>query len=213
MRPAPRPLRRCEWAESSRLLRSYHDREWGVPLHNDRRLFEFLILDGFQAGLSWELVLRKRAALRRVFANFDARKVAAYTPRDVRRLLADSEIIRNRAKIAATIGNAQRLLDVRKEFGSFDRYIWSFVNGRPIRNRFRTLTELPAKTPLAEAMSRDLRRRGFKFAGPTICYAFMQAAGLVNDHVLGCFRRGQVADRYRGKGVRRPRRKLVSADA
>ncbi|HET6781464.1 MAG TPA: DNA-3-methyladenine glycosylase I [bacterium] len=186
---------RCEWAEGSPLLRRYHDREWGVPVHRDRKHFEFLILDAFQAGLSWNLVLRKRPALRRAFANFNPRRISQFTGREVRRLMADPGIIRNRGKIEATIVNAQRFLDVQREFGSFDRYIWSFVSDRPILSRHRQMSDLPAKTPVAETMSRDLKLRGFKFVGPTICYAYMQAAGLVNDHTLGCFRYGQVAPR------------------
>lgn len=186
-------IRRCEWAEGNALLRQYHDREWGVPVHRDRKHFEFLILDAFQAGLSWDLILRKRAALRRAFANFDLRKVARFTARDVQRLLRDPGIIRNRGKIEAAITNAVRFLEIRREFGSFDRYIWSFVNGRPVVNRRRRLADLPAKTRAAEGMSRDLKRRGFKFVGPTICYAYMQAAGLVNDHTVTCFRRVSIA--------------------
>lgn len=174
------------------MLRRYHDREWGVPVRRDRKHFEFLILDAFQAGLSWELVLKKRRGLRQAFAGFDPRKIARFGARDVKRLLADPAIIRNRAKVAATIINARRFLDVQREFGSFNAYVWSFVDGRPVRNRFRRMADLPAKTPAAEAMSRDLRARGFKFVGPTICYAYMQAAGLVNDHTVGCFRRPQL---------------------
>ncbi|HEY3248185.1 MAG TPA: DNA-3-methyladenine glycosylase I [bacterium] len=180
--------RRCAWADGSALLRAYHDREWGVPVRRDRKHFEFLILDAFQAGLSWELILKKRAALKQAFAGFDPRRIARFGPREVRRLLADPGIIRNRGKIAATITNARRFLEVQREFGSFNAYVWSFVDGRPVRNRFRRLAQLPARTPTAEAMSRDLKRRGFKFVGPTICYAYMQAAGLVNDHMVDCFR-------------------------
>jgi len=195
MSPHSGGVGRCEWAESSALLRRYHDREWGVPVHRDRKHFEFLILDAFQAGLSWNLILRKRAALRRAFANFNPRRIVEFTGREVRRLMADPGIIRNRGKIEATIVNAHRFLDVQKEFGSFDRYIWSFVNDRPILNRHRRLSDLPAKTIQAEAMSRDLKQRGFKFVGPTICYAYMQAAGLVNDHTIGCYRYGQLDSR------------------
>jgi DNA-3-methyladenine glycosylase I len=179
---------RCGWAEGSALLQRYHDREWGVPVRRDRKHFEFLLLDAFQAGLSWDLILRKRAALRAAFADFDPRMVAQFDGRDVARLLADPGIIRNRAKIAAAIANAQRFLAVQREFGSFNRYVWSFVGGAPVRNRHRRMADLPATTPLADAMSRDLRQRGFKFVGPTICYAYMQAAGLVNDHIVECFR-------------------------
>lgn len=173
-------ITRCTWAEGSALLRRYHDREWGEPVHRDRKHFEFLLLDAFQAGLSWNLILRKRAALRRAFANFNLKRVARFTARDVRRLLADPGIIRNRGKIEAAITNARGVLEVQREYGSFNRYIWSFVDGRPLVNH-RRLADLPAKTPVAEAMSRDLKRRGFKFVGPTICYAYMQAAGLVNE--------------------------------
>ncbi len=192
---------RCEWAESSALLRAYHDREWGVPVHRDRKHFEFLILDAFQAGLNWELILKKRAALRRAFGNFDPRKVARFTTTHVRRLMTDSGIIRNRGKIEAAVANARGFLEVQREFGSFNRYVWSFVNSRPVVNRYRRLADLPAKTPVAEAMSHDLKRRGFKFVGPTICYAYMQAAGLVNDHTLSCFRHRQV-ERRRNRDAR-----------
>lgn len=188
-------ITRCTWSEGSALLRRYHDREWGEPVHRDRKHFEFLLLDAFQAGLSWNLILRKRAALRRAFANFNPKRVARFTARDVRRLLADPGIIRNRGKIEAAITNARGVLEVQREYGSFDRYIWSFVDGRPLVNHRRRLADLPAKTPVAEAMSRDLKRRGFKFVGPTICYAYMQAAGLVNDHTVNCFRHPQVKSR------------------
>jgi DNA-3-methyladenine glycosylase I len=177
-------------------MRAYHDREWGVPQHDDRILFEFLILEGMQAGLSWELILRKRRHLRRAFARFEARKVARYTARDVRRLMDDSGIIRNRAKIWAAILNAREVQQIRREFGSFDHYIWGFIKGgRPLTKRFRTLAQIPAQTAVSVAMSRDLRRRGFRFVGPTICYAFMQAVGMVNDHTAGCFRRAQLLRR------------------
>ena len=169
-------------------MRAYHDREWGVPLHNDRRLFELLILEGMQAGLSWETILRKRPQFRKAFERFDPARVARYTPRDVRRLLGDAGIVRNRLKITAAINNAGRFREIQREFGSFDRYVWRFVGGKPIRNRFRTLREIPAQTREAEALSKDLRRRGFSFVGPTICYAFMQAVGMVNDHTIECFR-------------------------
>ena len=166
----------------------YHDREWGVPLHDDRKLFEFLVLEGAQAGLSWETVLNKRENYRKAFDDFEPTRIAQYTEKDIERLIADPGIIRNRLKIAAAITNAQRFLDVQKEFGSFDNYIWQFVGGRPIKNKFKSLSELPAKTKESEAMSKDLRQRGFKFVGPTICYAFMQAVGMVNDHTIYCFR-------------------------
>ena len=166
----------------------YHDKEWGVPVHNDRKLFELLILEGAQAGLSWQTVLNRRSNYRRAFDNFNAHKVAKYTKRDFARLLNDKGIIRNRLKIEATIENANRFLEVRKEFGSFDKFMWQFVDGKPKRNKFKHLSELPAKTKESEAMSRELRRRGFRFVGPTICYAFMQAVGMVNDHTTDCFR-------------------------
>ena len=185
-RPTARP--RCAWAAANALLRAYHDREWGVPVHNDRRLFEFLILQGMQAGLSWEIILRKRPHLRRAFHRFDPRRLAAYTGRDVRRLLGDPEVIRNRQKITAAITNARRVLEIQREFGSLDRYLWAFVGGRPIRHRYRSLWQIPATTAEAEALSRDLRRRGMTFVGPIIVYAFMQAVGMVNDHTVNCFR-------------------------
>lgn len=166
----------------------YHDQEWGVPVHDDRRLFEFLILEGAQAGLSWETILRKRENYRAAFDGFDAAKIARYGARRIRQLLADPGIVRNRLKIAAAIGNAQAFLAVKKEFGSFDAYLWQFIGGKPRRNRWRSLRQVPARTLESDAMSNDLIRRGFKFAGSTICYAFMQATGMVNDHVTGCFR-------------------------
>jgi DNA-3-methyladenine glycosylase I len=186
-----RSPRRCEWARKAPEI-AYHDHEWGVPLRDDRRLFELLILEGAQAGLSWETILRKRAAYRRAFHRFNARRIAKYGARDVRRLLADAGIVRNRLKIAATIANAKAFLAVRKEFGSFNAYIWSFVGGRPRRNAWRRLRDAPAATPESAAMSEDLLRRGFRFVGPTICYAFMQATGMVNDHMVSCFRYKQI---------------------
>jgi len=170
----------------------YHDNEWGVPVHDDRKLFEFLILDGVQAGLSWALVLKKRENYRKAFDNFDAAKISKYSHGDVRRLLANKGIIRNRLKIMATISNAQQFLKIQKEFGTFDRYIWQFVGGKPVKNRFKSTSELPAKTKESDAMSEDLQRRGFKFAGSTICYAFMQAVGMVNDHTTNCFRYNEI---------------------
>ncbi len=170
------------------MMVAYHDTEWGVPLHNDRRLFEFLVLEGMQAGLSWATILHKRENFRKAFSRFDVKRVAGYGKRDVQRLLADPGIVRNRLKIEAAISNARRFLEVQKEFGSFDRYIWQFVEGKPIRNRFRSLSELPARTPLSDAISKDLKDRGFKFTGSTIVYAHMQATGMVNDHMLHCFR-------------------------
>ena len=188
---------RCGWCESGKngpdpLYVAYHDEEWGVPLHDDRPLFEFLILEGAQAGLSWLTILRKRENYRAAFAHFDPAKVARFGERDTARLLADAGIVRNRLKIAAAIGNAARYLAVQEEFGSFDRYLWNFVDGRPIQNRWRDLGELPAQTPLAEKLSKDLARRGFRFVGPTICYSLMQAVGMVNDHLVGCFRHGEL---------------------
>jgi DNA-3-methyladenine glycosylase I len=179
---------RCAWVLGSALMRAYHDDEWGVPQHDDRVLFEFLILEGAQAGLSWDTILRKRAHYRRAMSRFNPRRIARYTAADVRRLLADPGIVRNRAKIECAIANARAFLAVQKEFGSFDRYIWRFVGGAPVVNRPRHLSEIPAQTPVSGAMSQDLRRRGFRFVGPTICYAFMQAVGMVNDHTVGCFR-------------------------
>ncbi|MCJ7587271.1 MAG: DNA-3-methyladenine glycosylase I [Candidatus Aminicenantes bacterium] len=184
---------RCWGAGDDVLMRDYHDREWGVPLHDDRRIFEFLILEGMQAGLSWRTILHKRENFRRAFRNFDPVKVARFTTRDVRRLMADAGIIRNRLKILAAINNALRFLEVRKEFGSFDAYIWSFVGGRPIRNRLRSFKEMPARTPLSDLINKDLKARGFKFVGSTVVYAHMQATGMVNDHLVTCFRHRECA--------------------
>lgn len=186
---------RCGWAGTDPLYRRYHDEEWGVPVHDDRVLFEFLILEGAQAGLSWITILRKRDAYRRAFARFDARKVATFGAAEVRGLLANDGIVRNRLKIAATIDNARAFLAVQKEHGSFDRFAWSFVSGQPKQNRFRTLRDVPAQTPEAEAFSRALKQRGFRFVGPTIMYAFMQAVGMVNDHLVDCFRHKQLRSR------------------
>lgn len=184
--PDDRP--RCAWSVTDPLLVAYHDREWGVPVHDDRLLFEFLVLEGAQAGLSWLIILRKRETYRTVFAGFDPQKVAAYGPDDVARLLSDPGIVRNRNKIESAITNARAFLQVQREFGSFDAYVWRFVNGETIHNEWRTLAEIPAKTAEAERMSRDLKARGFRFVGPTICYAHMQATGMVNDHTVDCFR-------------------------
>ena len=183
---------RCPWATTD-LSVTYHDQEWGVPVHDDRKLFEFLTLEGAQAGLSWNIILKKRESYRRAFANFDAKKVARYGARDVKRLLADAGIVRNRLKIAATIQNAQALLVLQKET-SFDAYLWSFVGGKPIRNRWRQMAQVPARTAESDSMSRDLLRRGFKFVGSTICYALMQATGMVNDHLVACPRHDEVAE-------------------
>ena len=181
---------RCRWA-TDELSAAYHDEEWGVPVHDDRRLFEFLILEGVQAGLSWITILKKRAAYRKAFDRFDPRKVARYDDAKVAALLADEGIVRNRLKIAAAITNAQAFLAVQKEFGSFDRYIWQFVDGKPVVNHRRAADPIPARTAQSDAMSKDLTRRGFKFVGSTICYAFMQAVGMVNDHDIECFRHAE----------------------
>ena len=185
--------RRCGWAGSDRLYARYHDEEWGVPLHDDRRLFEFLVLDGAQAGLSWLTILKKRANYRKAFANFDARKVARFGSKEIGRLLADPGIVRNRLKITGAIDNARAFLKVQEEFDSFDRFVWSFVGGRTMQNRWRRLADIPAQTAESQALSRALKQRGFRFVGPTICYAFMQAAGMVNDHVIDCFRHRELA--------------------
>ena len=166
----------------------YHDREWGTPVRDDRKIFEFLILEAFQAGLSWRTILHKRENFRKAFAGFDFRKVARFGVKDRARLLKDAGIVRNRAKIAAAITNAQRFLEVRSEFGSFSKYMWGWVKGKPVRNRFRSLKNIPPVTPMAEEWAKDLKKRGFKFLGPTVVYAHMQAAGMVNDHLTGCFR-------------------------
>ena len=183
---------RCGWSQSHPLLQEYHDAEWGVPVHDDRKLFEFLVLEGAQAGLSWRTILGRREGYRRAFADFDPSVVARFRARDVDRLLADSGIVRNRAKVEAAIENARRFLEVQAEHGSFDRYLWGLAGGAPRRNAFRRPSDVPATTPEAEAISRDLRRRGFRFVGPTIVYATMQAVGLVNDHLVGCFRWAKV---------------------
>lgn len=181
-------MKRCDWANGSELQKSYHDNEWGMEIHDDRSLFEFLVLEGAQAGLSWSTILRKREGYRKAFDNFDARKISKYSENAVSLLLTNSEIIRNRLKINATITNARAFLQVQKEFGSFDNYIWQFVNGRPVQNTWKRITDIPSNTPESDAMSKDLIKRGFKFVGTTICYAFMQAVGMVNDHVVDCFR-------------------------
>lgn len=186
-------LQRCPWCGSDPLYVAYHDSEWGVPLHDEHALFEALILDGVQAGLSWFTILKKRENYRRAFHDFDAGCIARYGEADVVRLLADPGIVRNRAKIEAAIGNARAVLAIRDEFGGLDAYLWRFVDGRPIVNAWRDLAEVPASTPLADALSRDLRQRGCKFVGPTICYAFMQGVGLVNDHLVSCFRHRELA--------------------
>jgi len=183
---------RCSWARD-RLLISYHDQEWGVPIHDDRALFEFLILEGAQAGLSWSTILKKRPAYRAAFDRFNARKIARYDEPKIAELLANAEIVRNRLKINAAVRNAQAFLDVQKEFGTFDRYVWAFVGGRPRQNHRRRLQDVPARTPQSDALSKDLLTRGFTFVGSTICYAFMQATGMVNDHLVGCFRHDELS--------------------
>ena len=189
MKAKPENVRRCHWAKTE-LSIAYHDREWGVPVHDERTLFEFLILEGAQAGLSWETILRKRENYRRAFDNFDVAKIARYDQKRVARLLGDEGIIRNRLKIAAAIQNAQAFLAVKKEFGSFDKYVWGFVNGQPLRRKRGA--PLQASTSDSDALSRDLKERGFKFVGTTICYSFMQAVGMVNDHEQTCFRYREV---------------------
>ena len=183
---------RCDWANGDPLYMQYHDTEWGVPLHDDRRLFEFLILDAAQAGLSWLLILKKRENYRKAFSNFDAKKIARYDEKKLAALLNDPGIVRNRLKINSAIRNAKGFLEAQKEFGSFDKFIWQFTGGKTIRNLWKTQNEVPAKTAESDAMSKELKRRGFTFAGSTICYAFMQAAGMVNDHLTTCFRYKQV---------------------
>ena len=183
---------RCAWPGNDDLMMRYHDREWGVPLHDDRKLFEFLVLEGMQAGLSWRTILNKRENFRKAFHRFDPARVARYNDRDLERLLADPGIIRNRLKIVAAINNARRFLEVQKEFKAFDRYIWDFVQGRPVHNHFTKLTELPARTDLSDTISADMKKRGFQFVGSTIVYAHMQATGMVNDHMVACFRHKEV---------------------
>ena len=190
---------RCAWSGTDPLYIAYHDEEWGVPLHDDRVLFEFLVLEGAQAGLSWSTILRKRDAYRRAFDRFDPRKVARYEKRKVAALLTDAGIVRNRAKIASAIKNAKAFLDVQAEFGSFDAYQWRFVNGRPIQNRWRAEGDIPPRSAQSDAMSDDLKSRGFSFVGSTIIYAHMQAVGMVNDHVVACFRHREVAQLGRGR--------------
>ncbi len=179
---------RCAWPGTDPLMLAYHDEEWGTPLHDDRLLFEFLILEGAQAGLSWRTILNKRENYRRAFDRFDAKKVARYDARKKKQLLSDPGIVRNRLKVDSAIDNARAFLDVQDEFGSFDAYIWRFVDGKPVRNHVRALKDIPASTKQSDAMSKDLKKRGFRFVGSTICYAFMQATGMVNDHVVDCFR-------------------------
>ena len=180
--------KRCEWPRDDELMLRYHDVEWGAPVHDDRKHFEFLVLDAFQAGLSWSIVLKKRENFRRAFDDFDPLKISRYTKKKIERLLKNEGIIRNRLKIEATVSNARAFLDIRREFGSFDKYIWQFVNGDPIANRPKTLKEIPPSSAESDSMSKELKSRGFRFVGTTICYSFMQAAGMVNDHLVTCFR-------------------------
>ncbi|MBI1784597.1 DNA-3-methyladenine glycosylase I [Candidatus Sumerlaeota bacterium] len=187
------PATRCPWPADDPLMIAYHDREWGVPVHDDRLHFEFMILDAMQAGLSWRTVLHKRENFRRAFHNFDPERVARYGARDRTRLLKNAGIIRNRAKIEAAIVNAREFLEVQEEFGSFDKFIWQFTGGKTVRNRHRTIKDLPATSLESDVMSRELKIRGFKFVGSTICYAYMQAAGMVNDHLVGCFRYQEIS--------------------
>ncbi|HMK61693.1 MAG TPA: DNA-3-methyladenine glycosylase I [Dissulfurispiraceae bacterium] len=189
----------CPWPVDDPLMLRYHDEEWGEPVHDDRKLFEFLILEGFQAGLSWQTILRKRENFRNAFDRFDFNKIAKYDKRKIDALLKDEGIIRNRLKIQAAVANAAAFLRVRKEFGTFDNYIWSFVAGKPIQNKFKTLDELPAATELSVLISKDLKKKGFKFVGPTIVYAHMQATGMVNDHVTGCFRHKELKRRSKSE--------------
>jgi len=182
---------RCAWAENEN-MRQYHDQEWGVQVHNDKKLFEFLVLEGAQAGLSWATILKRRAGYKKAFYDFDPKKIAKFTKKDINRLLQDEGIIRNRLKVEATVNNAKRFLEVQKEFGSFDKYIWGFVNGKPIKNKFKKMSDLPATTALSDKISQDMKRRGFKFVGPTIIYAHLQTTGMVNDHVISCFRYNEV---------------------
>lgn len=186
--------KRCGWAEKGGPLDiAYHDTEWGVPVHDDRRLFEFLILEAAQAGLSWSIILKKRPNYRAAFADFDPARVARFDRRRIERLLADPGIVRNRLKVESAVSNARRFLEVQDEYGSFDRFVWSFVAGRPRRNRWRRLSEVPARSPESDALSKALKARGFRFVGSTICYAFMQATGMVNDHLVDCFRHAACA--------------------
>lgn len=183
---------RCGWSTSNELMMQYHDKEWGVPLHDEQKLFEFFVLEGFQAGLSWQIVLNKRENFRRAFDCFDPKKVASYSEDKIQALIQDKSIIRNQQKIRACVNNAQRFLDIQAEFGSFDHYIWSFVDHKPIVNRFFSMEEIPAKTELSDRISKELKQRGFKFVGSTVIYAHMQATGMVNDHLVSCFRYQQI---------------------
>ncbi|WP_430735417.1 DNA-3-methyladenine glycosylase I [Halodesulfovibrio aestuarii] len=185
-------MNRCEWANIGSLDMKYHDEEWGVPVHDDRLLFEMLILEGAQAGLSWTTILKKRAAYREAFDNFNAEKIVQYSDTKIEQLLTNSGIVRHKLKINATVVNAKCFLEIQKKYGSFDHYIWSFVGGNPIINKWETLSDIPVSSPESDAMSKSLKKKGFKFVGPTICYAYMQAVGMVNDHVISCFRYSEV---------------------
>ena len=184
--------KRCSWPGAAELMIAYHDEEWGVPVHDDRKLFEFLVLDAFQAGLSWSTILNKRENFRKAFDDFDATRIVGYKKRKIVQLLADAGIVRNRLKVHATVSNAAAFLQVQKEFGTFDAYVWGLVGGEPRQNSWKTMKQIPASTPDSDGMSKDLKGRGFKFVGSTICYAFMQAAGMVNDHEVGCYRHKQI---------------------
>jgi DNA-3-methyladenine glycosylase I len=185
-------IRRCSWPGADEIYIDYHDKEWGVPVHDDRKHFEFIILDGAQAGLSWITILKKRKNYREAFDNFDPEKVAKYDEKKIKELMQNKGIVRNKGKIEAAVYNAKAFLEIQREFGSFDKYIWQFVGGKTIKNSWKSEAEIPTKTPESEAMSKDLKQRGFKFIGPTICYAYMQAAGMVNDHIVDCFRYNEV---------------------
>jgi DNA-3-methyladenine glycosylase I len=198
----PKKCVRC-WNTTDPLYIRYHDEEWGTPLHDDEKLFELLILEGFQAGLSWELILKRREALRKAFSGFDPEKIAKYTDRDVARLMSNSEVIRNRAKILATINNARRFKDITKTYGSFDSFIWSFVGGKPVDHALKDFSKMPSESEESRAMSKELQKRGFKFVGPTICYSFIQSAGLVNDHLVCCFRYKEIKKLTRGNKKRK----------
>jgi len=192
MMTASKPVTRCGWATNEHSI-AYHDEEWGVPNHDDRHLFEMLILEGAQAGLSWDTILKKRGEYKRVYDDFDPKKVARYGEKKIAALLANPGIVRNRLKVRASVANAKACIEVQKEFGSLDAYLWSFVGGTPLVNRWKKMTDIPVKTPEAEALSKDLKKRGFTFVGPTIMYAYMQAVGMVNDHTIDCFRHRQLA--------------------
>ena len=184
--------KRCGWCVNSDIEKEYHDKEWGVPVHNDRKHFEFLLLDGFQAGLSWVTILKKRKNFKKAFDNFDYKKIVKYNKRKLNQLMKDEGIIRNKLKVESSVTNAKAFMDIQKEFGSFDKYIWQFTGGKPIHNKRKAMKDIPASTEESDAMSKDLKKRGFRFVGTTICYAYMQAAGMVNDHTVECFRHKEV---------------------